>query len=235
MKNFNNYLFSSHAVGRLMSNGRSKTGISKTTESYLKLKHSEILFNKKKDISSKYLDKGIKQENESIKLLSEVLNLDLEKNEIRKENGFLTGEPDIVLANKIIDIKTSWDFSTFPLYENEILNKDYYWQLQSYMELFDKDFAELVYCLVDTPFTLIEDEKRRTSWKLGFLELPEKLESAIENNLLYDHLPKEIRVKRFKIERNKEDIEKMYSKIEVCRNYMNELSEIVNENIIHNL
>ncbi len=46
--------------------------------------------------------------------------------------------------------------STFPWFETEIPNKDYYFQLQGYLWLTNKTEAVLAYCLIDTPLEIVE-------------------------------------------------------------------------------
>ena len=229
--NFDDYLFRCSSLGKLMTNSRSKSDpISQTTKTYLKQLHKEVLFNRRKEITGKYLDKGIQVEEQSITLYSDVTNKLFIKNKERFNNKFLTGEPDNK-EGKIRDIKSSWSFDTFPLYEDKIPNKDYYWQLMGYMALTGIHEAELVYCLVDTPLVLIEDEKRRVSWKLGMLELPEDLELEIESNMMYNDIPKSLRVKVFEVAYKQEEADKLYERIELCRKYLNNLSVSVAEKI----
>lgn len=223
--NFNKYIFRCSSIGELMTNPRKKgETLSASTKTYLKELHKESLFGRNKSISSKYLDKGIMVEEDSITLYSEVTGKLFIKNKERLNNKFLTGEPDNKQNETIMDIKSSWDFHTFPLYETDIPTKDYYWQLHGYMALTGFKKAELVYCLVDTPHMLITDEKYRMCRKIGEIELPQDLEEEIERNLTYGDVPKELRIKKFEIERNDEDIEKIYQRVIECREYMNELS-----------
>ena len=222
--NFNDYLFRCSSLGKLMTNSRSKTDpMSATAKTYLKDLHKEAVFNRRKEIQSKYLDKGIQVEEQSITLYSKVKDTLFIKNKERFNNEFITGEPD----NKqgvVRDIKSSWSFDTFPLYDTEIPNKMYYWQLQGYMALTGLQSAELVYCLVDTPPVLIEDEKRRMSWKLGMLDLPDELSNEITTNMMYSDIPNDLRVKVFKVDYDPEAIEKLYERITLCREFLNNLS-----------
>jgi hypothetical protein len=69
----------------------------------------------------------------------------------------------------IRDIKTSWSFESFPLMDEVIKNSGYQWQLDCYMDLWNMKQSELVYCLVDTPTKLLNDEIKRTCWKNDLL------------------------------------------------------------------
>ena len=209
--------------GQLLEKKNQKPKLSVGAKSFLEEIHKEVLFGKSKEIVSKYLDKGLQVEEKAITLYSDVTNNLFVKNVKHFKNEYLTGTPDMV-TNQILDIKSSWDFSTFPMNETEIPTKIYYWQLLAYMDLTGLKNAELIYCLVDTPNLLIEDEKRRTSWKLGFQELPEELEKEIENNLTYSSIPKELRIKIFKTEYSDKDVKTMKIQIDLARDYLTELS-----------
>tara|TARA_B110000902_G_C14124734_1_gene519603 strand:+ start:229 stop:942 length:714 start_codon:yes stop_codon:yes gene_type:complete len=229
--NFDDYLFRCSSIGKLMTNSRSKSDpLSQTAKTYLKDLHKEEIFNRRNEIQSKYLDKGIQVEEKSISLYSEVMDELFIKNKERFNNDFITGEPDNK-QNLVRDIKSSWNFATFPIYETEIPNKIYYWQLMGYMALTGLKSAELVYCLVDTPELLIEDEKRRMSWKLGMLELPESLEKELEENMTYSDIPKELRIKVFELDYDEEAVTKLYERIKICREFLNKLSEELAKNI----
>ena len=120
-------------------------------------------FDRSKTIETKYMDKGLCCEDKSIKLYSEFIGQELHKNTERRSNGFWIGEADNA-QGKIRDFKTSWDFNTFPAFQEGIKNMLYEWQLQCYMDIWGFDEAELIYVLVDTPPRLVIDELRRRDW-----------------------------------------------------------------------
>ena len=53
------------------------------------------------------------------------------------------------------DIKTSWSIATFPITVSDCEDKLYEWQMRGYMMLWDANFWEVAYALVDTPERLI--------------------------------------------------------------------------------
>jgi hypothetical protein len=189
------------ANGLLMTNPRSKSEtLSETTKSYLQEWLKEQIYGVRNEISSKYMTKGIEMEDESINVYSIYDNLDFAiKNSKKFGNDFITGEPDLILDDKIVDIKTSWDCFTFPLFDTEVPNKNYYWQLQSYMALTGKENSELVYVLVNTP---------------------EHLQYSPLDCADYSNLDLKYRVKIFKVERNEEDINRLYERVSECREYI---------------
>jgi hypothetical protein len=95
------------------------------------------------------------------------------------------------------------------------------------MELTGLEDACLAYVLIDTPTQLVEDEKRRLSWKMGMIdsENPEYLLAVeeIERNHSYNHIPIGKRIKEFHIKKDNKVIESMYARIKECRTYLNNL------------
>ncbi len=217
--------------GSLLAKKTAKPTLNSGAKTYLKTLFKEITFQRTKELRNKYLDKGLAVENESIAMLNEFLNTYFEKNDKRFENDYFTGEPDIILKDEIIDIKSSWDYTTFPMMDDEVSNQMYYYQLQAYMDLLGMQKARLIYVLVDTPMELIYDEKRRVSWQLGTIneelkfDLPEDLEFEIERNLTYEDIPQEARIKIFEVERNNKDIQLMKQIVELARQYLLKLNQ----------
>lgn len=222
---FDNYLFRCSSLGKLMTYPDRDT-LSANPKSLLGTIFKEELFQKSSTIRSKYLDKGLIVEDESISMYGTFIGRDYRKNTERFDNDFITGEPDI-LDDELIDIKSSWDYSTFPLTETDIPNKDYYWQMQGYMALTNREKSKLVYCLVDTPDEIIFHEMRVTERKLGVMELPKHLEQEIWDGHKYGDKPMKYRIKEFDIERNDQDIERIYSRVKLCREHLNTLTQIL--------
>ena len=124
------------------------------------------------------------------------------------------------------DIKCSWSGSTFPFFDTEIPNKDYFWQLQGYMMLTGHERAELVYCLMNTPQQIVEDEVRRTHWKLNLIDENLDVRDAIQNQHNYDHIPDTLRVKRFIVEGNQQAENRIKEKVEQANEYYESLKKL---------
>ncbi len=213
------------ALGKILTEPRSKSEkLSETAKSYIQDLFKEKELGIYKDFSSRYTDKGIQMEDEAIQFASGVLGWDfVVKNEQRFNNEWLTGEPDICTDNLLADIKCSWNGSTFPMFDSEVKNKDYYYQLQGYMMLTGHDQAELVYCLMDTPPQIIEDEIRRTHWKLCLIEEDLDVRQAVIDTHTFGHIPDELRVKRFIVEKDESVFEKIKEKVYICEQYYKQL------------
>ena len=219
----NNILFRCSALGNLMTEPRSKTEVlSETTKTFLNEYYAFLKYGRKKDIINKYIQKGLAVEEDAITLYSRITGDLFIKNEERVKNDFIIGTPDL-MTDPIVDIKSSWDIFTFLKAKHYTLDKGYYWQLQGYMWLTGIKNAKLVYCLVNTPDQIINDQKRKFMWNANQIDESQLSEEAfieIERNCIYDDIPMSERLHSFDIEFNPEDIERLKTRIEDCRYYL---------------
>jgi hypothetical protein len=192
---------------------------------------------------SKYVIKGKAVEEESIIMLSRIDEIPYEKNEERFKNEYLTGEPDIIVREaevpkKIIDIKSSYDFASLLSNDDSPLNPLYYAQVQGYMALTGAAEAEVAYALVNTPPEIIEGEKRRIFYAMNPVteESPDykKAVNRMENNFTFDEVPIRERLLRFPVPRDENYIQKVYERIEMCREWLRKYDE-KRESTIYNL
>jgi hypothetical protein len=210
-----------------MTEPRSKSeNLSETTKTFLKEWWLEEKYRRVKEIDSKYLTKGIEKEESAISLLQEYFlkngkNVLLKKNEQFFENDFITGTPDLILSDCIIDIKCSWGIFTFPFWDKEVKTKDYFYQLQGYMALTGRQSAKLAYCLVNTPEMLVQDEIYRSSFKF---DTSGELEEQIRRNHNFDDIPLEDKIRLFDIPRDEGVIQKIYQRVAQCREYLATIS-----------
>lgn len=223
--------FRASSVGNLMVKPTSEH-ISKGAETYVKEVWLHNNFNYRQNITSKYMEKGLLMENDSIELLSRVDDKFYIKNEVSLENKVLTGTCDINDSN-IIDIKTSWDIKTFM---DAKLTSVYEWQLRAYMELYDKDSSELVYCLLDATPEMVTSEQQKAFYKYNNLDEDFQVDEValkayeqdlrqIESNLVIgSKLNDNQRVKRFIIERDLEKTKLMYAQIEKANIFYNSIT-----------
>ena len=217
------------AIGKIMTSPRSKgEQLSETAKTYIQDYFKENELGISKEFWSRYTDKGLQMEDEAIYFASEVLGWSfVVKNTNRFENDYITGEPDVITKDLLADIKCSWDGNTFPMFDTELKNKDYYWQLQGYMWLTGLQRAELVYCLMNTPHAIVEDEVRRAHWKAGLIDEDLDLREAVQSQHTFDHLPNKLRVRRFIIEKDEQAIESIKEKVEIAREYYETLKSIL--------
>jgi hypothetical protein len=142
-----------------MTSARSKSEtLSQTAKSYLEDWVTEQIYGVKKQIKSKYIQKGLALEDTAIEFYSVAMNKDfMIKNLDKYEDDFFTGTPDCFHEGIVYDFKTSWDCFTFPLFDDRP-DMGYYYQLQVYMHLTGLKKAKLVYTLQDTPDYLTYEE-----------------------------------------------------------------------------
>jgi len=206
-------------IGDLMTGSRDKSEpLGETCKSYLDEIIIRLKYGVEKELVSKYLEKGLLSETDSIGLLLATDGIIYTKNKERFDNGIITGEPDIIHEDKIIDVKTSWDL--FSHIKNKKINPKYEWQVLGYMELTGCREAAIKHVLVDTPNTLVEDEIRRAGWKLGMIEIPADFEAEMRHNMQFDQVPLEERVITFEVKYDEEKISKMYDKLTLCTEYI---------------
>ena len=194
-----NFKIRASASGKIMTNSRSKSELlSETTKTYVKEWLIEKIYGFRKEIKSKYLTKGLKLEDTAIDKAIEWLDLPFTiKNEKFFEDDFFCGTPDLIVDNVVYDIKCSWDAFTFPLFETEIPNKDYFYQLQVYMHLTGCKKAVLTYVLLNTPEELTYEDKHN-----------------------YDNMDKKYRIKTFEIDYSEEVIADLQQRVTNIREYL---------------
>ena len=261
--NFNTLLFRCSSLGDLMTEAKSvedkKAGkLGATCTSKLKQIYREVRWNRKHELSNKYVEKGIACEDDAITLLSRIKKTFFKKNTERITNDFLSGEPDLFIGESILnaeegyDTKASWSWQTFP-FPDDKLEKDYHWQNHGYMALTGAKKWTTAFCLVNTPANLIDDEKKRFLYKNNLSEFDERyIEQAriIERNSIYDmaafrkdnpnydlasdlsqwnyDIPMKERLIEFTTYRNEETIESIYRGVIRWRLHLRVMDETFN-------
>ena len=201
------------ALSAIMTDGKGKDELSVGAKTYVTKMAKEFIYGYDERISNKYMEKGIRMEDASIDLLNAVRLTSYAKNTERRTNDWITGEADIVDNDKIIDIKSSWCLTTFPVLSEQGDDKGYEWQGRAYMMLWDKPKFEIAYCLVSTPEDLI-----------GY-------ESPALHQVDYIH--RNLRVTTVKYERDAALEEKIKVKVNAARAYYAQVIQDINEQHKH--
>lgn len=211
------------AIGQIMTNPRSKSeSLSKTAMSYCETWLKEQIYNRKREFTNKYVIKGLIVEDHSIDLIARQLGYGmLFKNEQSFENDYLTGTPDIITKDTVLDAKSSWDVFTFPLFETEA-NSDYVWQGYGYMNLTGKTKYKVCYVLTDTPDHLIEKEMRSYAYNFGY-EYDDLKYSEFLKRMTYQDIDEKDRIKVFSFEYDQKKIDQVEQRVLECREYVNYL------------
>lgn len=177
-------------------------------KTYITKQAKQFVYGFDEFFSSKYTEKGILVEDRSIELLNSVLFTDYKKNTERKTNDWITGEADIV-ADSIIDIKSSWSLATFPVLASDGADKGYEWQLRAYMMLWDMDSAQIAYCLVSTPDHLVGFEDKALHY--------------------VDHIAPELRVTLVDYKRDKALEDKIKFKVDEARKFFDQVVKQISD------
>ena len=173
-------------------------------KSYCKQWVKEQLYGTRPQTHNKYVDKGLECEDEAISLVSEYYGIEYEKNQATFESEYIIGTPDILSTIYARDIKCSWDQNTFPLFENEVPDVGYWWQLQGYMIIANKPRACLDYVLVTTP------------------------KEVDRHAINYNDVPLKYRIKTFEFVRDESCFDAIADRVELCRKYVDGLlNEVV--------
>ena len=206
-------LFRASALSAIMTDGKGKDELSVGAKTYVTKLAKEMIYGYDERATSKYMDKGLAVEDESIDLYNAVHLTSHAKNTERKTNAWITGEADIVADDRIIDIKCSWCLTTFPVLADQGRDTGYEWQLRAYMWLWDKPRADIAYCLVSTPEELI-------GW---------------ENKTLHqvDHINRELRVTVVPYERDQALEDKIKIKVEAARVYYDQVIQEISKQHIY--
>lgn len=225
------------AIGQIMTEPKLKAdkeagNLSQTAKTYCETWLKEKLYTRFKEFSTKYTQKGLEVEGDAIQFISEQLGLGLVfKNEERFENDFLQGTPDLIVSDCVIDNKSSWDCFTFPLFDIEIPEKYYWWQLQGYMSLTGKNNAKLIYTLMDTPEWIIDNEveKELRFNRVDLDEVTMEVREQMSSKYRYSNLDPKLRLKIFEIKRNDAAIDAIHQKVIKCREYIDLLTNKLNK------
>ena len=263
MMDFSKQKFRCSSLGALLTNPQGKKfehvktvdDLSETTKTELVKIFIQTRYGRFQGIKSKYLEKGIHQEEDSITLIARLKKDWYEKNTTRLENSFLSGEPDLFLgtsiteATSIIDTKTAWDIFTFLAVKTKPINKDYVYQLNGYGALTGARDLNLAYCLVNAPAHMITKAKKDLYFQMNCPDDQDPVYKAkcieIEKNMIYDmqqfrrdnpgfdvdcqewtfDVPLKERLIEFSFKRDDALIEQIYIRLKLCREWLNQFAQ----------
>jgi hypothetical protein len=246
--------FRASQLGKLMTDARTKSGLSETTKSALLEIYIQQKYKRYKEISNKYIEKGVAVENDSIDMWRRERKQIVFKNEQMFTNDYIKGTPDLLIRDggwisNVPDIKSSWDIHTFIDAKANELSKDYYWQGQAYMWLTGATTATFCFVLVNAPLQMIDDEKYRLARRMNLIDAQSdptfvKKAQRIEKNMIYDmgrflddypdanlettewtyDIPVHERIHEKVVEFDPEAIAKLQERVPMWREYLNTLA-----------
>lgn len=200
----------------------------------------DLFWKRRKLLHNKYLDKGTITEEDGLELLSIVDGIVYWKNDEFIENEYSQGTYDN-LTDRVRDIKSNFELSTF---RNAELTDLYEWQIKDYAWMLGITEGELVYVLVNSPWHIIEAEKKSLWFKIGMPDQEEErwIEAVmqLERNHIFDikafrrdypnvdlentvwtfDIPPHMRVKRFPVTLTQEDINHMTRRSKMCKEWL---------------
>lgn len=233
-----NWYVRASSIGALMTKGRGKdnpwgaTALTTIQDAVLRNKYG--LENK---VYSKYMDKGIMNEPQALQMLIKKKgwkNIDLGKS--RLFNDYVTGEPDLHHDFILADVKCSFSASTFPWLDTELKNKDYIFQMQTYMWLAGLDVSYLAYCLTDTPESMIIEEVQRRVYKemsypdnksKSMEEIEIEIDADVRKEMTFPGVDEDKRVRVFEVKRDDELIEQIKARVIEARNRYDEIYNLI--------
>ena len=204
-------------VGDLFVDARKKGELSETTK---KLVYRVIAdrIGAASQFNSIYVEKGTIVESESIEYINSVKNSNYAKNVNKYVSEILVGTPDIITDNEVIDIKNSFEIETHlhNIMQNE-LPKQYYYQLQAYMALVNRDVGKIIYVLMPTPQHILEKQARALEYK--YADYQSALDALISANEKISQLPDNIRIKEITVVREQNFIDEFTTRYEMFKEY----------------
>lgn len=203
--------------------------LSETCITYLENWVKQNIYGCKFDFDSDPTLKGLTVESDAIEYAASALGwgFNVANNEQRFTSEFIQGTPDLLISDLVIDIKCPESPKTFPLFETDLPNKAYYWQVQAYMYLTGKQRAQIVYVMMPTPDEML---RKKARFKASNSVITDNaIDFDIEFDRIYDRLRDEndfsnllpkYRVKVFDIERDNKAIEAIVQRVKECRQYI---------------
>lgn len=144
---------------KLMTKARSGDGLSETAKTHIKELVVKDVYGIAPHVSNKYTKKGNMCEEEAIRVIGLVTATRPHKNTERLDNGFISGECDLIDDYCIRDTKCSWSAETFPWFQEDadeaVKKSGYDWQGRGYMWLYDRPVHHVHYILLPTPLDLL--------------------------------------------------------------------------------
>lgn len=202
------------ALGDLMTRLQNKTTLGKTSKRVVLNTVLYDVLSYWREIDAKTIKKGLALEDDAIRAVSLLRAVMMTKNTERRYDDHFSGECDLLTPDSIRDIKCSWSLDSFPWTDDDakqrVKDSGYDWQGQVYMALWDKPVHYVDFVLLPTPLEL-----------LGFGDDP------YDHVDLVNQIPLQKRIRTVKVERDDDLILQARERVELARDYYNELYQSI--------
>lgn len=213
-------------LDRLIAKRDAPPGLSKGAKTAVEKIFYEDKFSFRKQISSKYIQKGLLMEDRAIALVADHLGLSgIEKNEQHYSNEFVQGTPDAIARLGFgegfqFDIKNVYYPEGLDGFTDELISL-YEWQGKAYNWMLGFDHGFCVKILQNPPQEMLDAEVK-TLWKEAgrawYEEIPQAFIDDVKEYFDFEaRLPLEDRIRIFKMETTKEDIQQMTDAVKLAR------------------
>lgn len=229
--NFDEIKIHCSSLGKILTNPKSKADIeegnlSATAKSHLIEVYARELYDFKKELNNKYVNKGWEVEPEAIEELSLQVRYPMEKNEEVFSSEYFVGTPDVITKNMVFDVKSSYDWITFLSNIPSELDPMYVAQVNGYLDLLGYDTGYIAYVLLDTPESIRNKEKFYLLSSMDVIseESPSfvKAWEEKEKNMIFSNHPIEERILLFEVKKDQELLERAKQKVIKARQFLEE-------------
>lgn len=229
--NFDEIKIHCSSLGKILTNPKSKADIeegnlSATAKSHLIEVYARELYDFKKELNNKYVNKGWEVEPEAIEELSLQVRYPMEKNEEVFSSEYFVGTPDVITKNMVFDVKSSYDWITFLSNIPSELDPMYVAQVNGYLDLLGYDTGYIAYVLLDTPESIRNKEKFYLLSSMDVIseESPSfvKAWEEKEKNMIFSNHPIEERILLFEVKKDQELLDKAKQKVIKARQFLEE-------------
>lgn len=182
-------------------NANTPDALPETCKTYLKEWYSGDY----EEIHSKYIEKGNAVEADNIDFAAQVLGYGIAaKNTVQFSDETSTGEPDSILHDAILEVKSAWDIKSL---HDKLSGVDFdnVCQVRIYMKQTNKDKAIIFHGLQDTPAEI----------------------AGTNEDVSFTHLPDEERWTGYIIHRDKAWEAEFDARVKLCRQWLVQYDEFV--------
>jgi hypothetical protein len=224
-------------AGELMTEPKTKPEkdnglLSQTARTFVRDMWLKNNYNYEDVVMTHQMMKGLLCEHDAVALMNKYIptkgyrSLNTHKVKESLENEYFTGSHDILLKvdDIVEDIKCPFTVDTF---FNATITKLYYTQIQVYMDLTGAKKGRLVYCLVDTPESIVLELEKSIWFKYGAnddnTDYITKSKQIRHNHTPSRYIPEQQRIKFFEFERNDKWLDALKEQVLKARDFYDSL------------